>query len=58
MTLQHFGESGHCGAVAHKPAEEDEQERECAALGTLVVVVATKKKCVKDLAIWKQVITI
>ena len=42
MTLQHFGESGRHGAVAHMSAEEDEQERECAALEPLVVVLATK----------------
>ena len=42
MTLQHFGESGRHGTVAHVPAGEDEQERECAALEPLVVVVARK----------------
>ena len=58
MSLQHFGESGHRGAVAHKPAEEDEQERECAALEPLVVAVATEKKRVEEFVFWKQVIMI
>ena len=51
MTLQHFGESGCHGAVAQISAEENKQERECAVLEPLVVVVADKNNRVTNLVI-------
>ena len=51
MTLQDFGESGRHGADAHITAVEHKEERECAALEPVAVVVASKTESVMNIVL-------